>query len=75
MAEPKFYIPHPFQSRGCGILIDPRKPHAAQGYFDVDGSARNLFAKSRRELQRLVRTIEGRLIEMPRPLRHRKVQT
>jgi hypothetical protein len=29
---------------------------------------------SRRELQRLARTIERRLIEMPRPPRRRKVQ-
>jgi hypothetical protein len=74
MAEPKFYIPHPFQSRGCGVLIDPKKPHAAQVYFDVDGSARYLFAMSRGELQRLARTIERRLIEMPRARRRRKVQ-
>jgi hypothetical protein len=69
MPEPKFYVPHPFRSRGSGVIIDRRTPGVGQVYFDVDGSARYLFSMSRRELTRLARAIDRQLGQVPRASR------
>ena len=65
MPAPKFYVPHPFRSRGCGVVMDPKTPDIGQVYFDVDGSARYLFSMSRRELTRLARAIDRKLGQVP----------
>ena len=70
----EFYIPHPFQCRGAGVTIDPKIPSVAHVYFDVDGSARYLFAMSRRELNRLARAIDRKLDEVPPDTRRRTAQ-
>jgi hypothetical protein len=72
MSEQKFYIPHRYQGRGSGIIIDPKTPNVGQVYFDVDGSARYIFAISRRELKHLARAIERKLEEVPPAPRRRK---
>ena len=69
MPEPKFYVPHPFQSRGWGVIIDRKRPDITQVYFDVDGSARYLFSMSRSELARLARSIDRKLGQVPRASR------
>jgi len=65
MPEPKFYVPHPFRSRGFGVIIDRKNPDTGQVYFDVDGSARYLFSMSRRELTRLAQAIDRKLGQVP----------
>jgi hypothetical protein len=65
MPEPKFYVPHPFQSRGSGVVMDRKNPDVGQIYFDVDGSARYLFSMSRGELTRLARAIDRKLGQVP----------
>jgi hypothetical protein len=72
MPEQKFYVPHPYQSRGAGVAIDPKTPNIAQVHFDVDGSARYIFSMSRRELECLARAIQRKLGEVPLPFRRRK---
>jgi hypothetical protein len=75
MTQQKFYIAHPFQSRGSGIVIDPKMPNVGRVYFDVDGSARYIFEMPRRELERLARAIERKLEEVPRATRRRKARS
>jgi len=65
MPEHKFYVPHSFQSRGSGVVIDRKTPDVGQVYFDVDGNARYLFSMSRRELTRLARAIDRQLGQVP----------
>jgi hypothetical protein len=65
MPEPKFYVPHPFQARGSGVIMDLKNPGIGQVYFDVDGNARYLFSMSRRELTRLARAIDRKLGQVP----------
>jgi hypothetical protein len=65
MPEPKFYVPHPLQSRGFGVIIDRKSSDVGQVYFDVDGNARYLFSMSRRELTRLARAIDRKLGQVP----------
>jgi hypothetical protein len=72
MPQEKFYMPHPYQSRGTDVLIDPKAPNVARVCFDVDGGARYLFALSRRDLARLAGKIERALREMPPPSRRKK---
>ena len=72
MAEAKFYIPHPFQSRGWGVVVNPETPSMAQLYFDVDGSARYLFSMPRRELKRLARAIDRTFERFPKATQRQK---
>ena len=72
MPEQKFYVPHPYQSRGAGVAIDPKSPNIAQVHFDVDGRARYIFSMSRRDLEHLALAIQRQLEKAPPPSRQRK---